>query len=205
MSHVPSLSGPLPPADAATTEPAQANMSGPAERVCIDSWAPAVVSAELARGTLVRCGPGVRLAAWPETREARAEALLRVIGGQLMPVLLAAAWVWGSARSTGSPIVCALRAGARPKLKHQPLFQVHEYRYPAHDLVHCSNLLLPSPLRTACDLVRIPAEFGAPLRAATRLLVLREGISRESWERAIQAGPGRNRVRALRRVAELSS
>lgn len=183
--------------------PAATNGLSLSRRELIDSWAPTVVSAELAHGTLVRCGPGVRLAAWPETSETRAEALLRVIGPRFMPVLFAAAWVWGCVRDPGSPIVCALRKGARPKLNSRSEVRVHEYRYPERDLVRCSVLTLPGPLRTACDLLRLCPGFTLELRVTTRLLLLRADASTQALVRAIHEGPGRNRVRALRRITEL--
>ena len=172
-------------------------------REIIDSWAPTVVSAELAHGTLVRCGPGVRLAAWPETSETRAEALLRVIGPRLMPVLFAAAWVWGCVRDPRSPVVCTLRKGARPKLNSRSEVEVHEYRYPDRDLVRCGVLTLPGPLRTACDLLRLCPRFSLEVRVTTRLLLLRADVSSQALVSAIHEGPGRNRVRALRRISEL--
>lgn len=183
--------------------PAQTERLALSRHEIIDSWAPTVVSAELAHGTLVRCGPGVRLAAWPETSETRAEALSRVIGARLMPVLFAAAWVWGCVRDPGSPIVCALQKGARPKLNSRSDVQVHEYRYPERELVRCGVLTLPGPLRTACDLLRLCPRFTLEVRVTTRLLLLRADASSQALVSAIHEGPGRNRVRALRRISEL--
>lgn len=174
--------------------------------VNIDDWSPAVMSAELARGTLVRCGPGVRLASWPDTAEVRAQVLRRVIGSTLMPILMSAAWVWGCARTPGSPLVCATVGATRPKLADggTPL-QVHEFRYPDSDLSNCGTIVLPSPVRTACDLLRLSTELTLEIVIAARLLALRAELDREAWEVALLNGPSKDRIRAFRRVAALSS
>ncbi|WP_017794110.1 hypothetical protein [Leucobacter salsicius] len=171
----------------------------------VGGWPVAVRSAELARGTLVACGPGVRLVSWPETAEARAYAATQAIGDQLMPVMMAAAWVWGCARDPGLPFLCSTRGRARPKLQYSPELHVHEYRYAGSDLEACGEVTLPSPARTACDLVRLSAELSATTVITIRLLLLRAGLSREEWRHELMRGPGRSRVRALQRLEELSS
>ena len=173
--------------------------------VNIDGWSPPVQSAELARGTLVRCGPGVRLAAWPESAEVRAQVLRRVIGDTLMPVLMSAAWVWGCARDPGTPLVCATKGSTRPKLEATGPLRVHEFRYPQRHLAQCGDTVLPNPTRTACDLVRLSAELTPEVVVAIRLLVLQAAVSREAWELALRSCPSRHRVRALARIAVISS
>lgn len=176
-----------------------------ATRFDVTRWPQAVRSAELARGTLVRCGPGVRLAGWPETPEVRAEAMRQALEGQLIPVMLAAAWVWGCAQHPGVPIACSTQRGARPKLQPHPQLDVHEYRYPPGDLVALGTLTLPTPARTACDLVRMSEEFAVTTIVAIRLLLRAAGLSQAAWEVTLQAGPGRHRRRALARVAGFRS
>lgn len=170
----------------------------------VGGWPVAVRSAELARGTLVPCGPGVRLVSWPETAEARAYAARQAIGDHLMPVMQSAAWVWGCTRDPGVPFLCSTRGGTRPKHLRSAAVHVHEFRYPAGDLVRCGEVALPSPARTACDLVRLNAELDATTIVSIRLLLLRAGLSREDWQRELMRGPSRGRARALRRLQTLS-
>lgn len=171
----------------------------------VGAWPVAVRSAELARGTLVPCGPGVRLVSWPETAEARAYAAQQAIGEHLMPVMQAAAWVWGCARSPGIPFHCSTRGGTRPKHLRSAAVRVHEFRYGAHDLVKCGDCSLPSHARTACDLLRMSTNLDATTIVSIRLLVLRAGLSRDELRRELMRGPGRSRARALNRLAALGA
>lgn len=173
--------------------------------VDVTRWPHAVRSAELVRGTLVRCGPGLRFAAWPETAAVRAEAIRQELDDKQMPVLLAAAWVWGCARHPGTPFACSTQRGTRPKLRSQPQLTVHEFRYPDTDLVRCGPLTLPTPARTACDLVRLTDALEVTVVVAIRLLLRKAGLSRVEWEHTLRHGPGRHRKRAMQRVALISS
>lgn len=171
----------------------------------VGSWPVAVRSAELLRGTLVACGPGVRLVSWPDTAEARAYAAQQAIGDQLMPVMLSAAWVWGCARDPGVPFDCSTRGGTRPKFQYSRQLRVHEYQYELGDLEECGATALPSPARTACDLIRLSTQLSAATIVAARLLVMRAGLSPEGWRREIMRGPARGRSRALHRFELLNS
>src|SRR5699024_5801391 len=56
-----------------------------------------VVSAELLRGTIAPCGPGVRGVGWPESASVRAATLHSCLPwSKLVTVLRSAAWVWGA-------------------------------------------------------------------------------------------------------------
>ncbi|MBP1325114.1 hypothetical protein JOF28_000346 [Leucobacter exalbidus] len=172
-------------------------------RINFERWPAAVRSAELAHGTLVRCGPGVRLAAWPDTPATRAHVLRELLGTKLIPILISAAWVWGCAGEPGSPISCSTRGGGRPKLACARTMRVHEFHYAATDLVACDGVALPTPERTVCDLLRLEETFTVSLAVTCRLLVQRGQLSRERCQAALHAGPGRHRARALTRLAAL--
>lgn len=120
-----------------------------------------------------------------------------------IPILMAAAWVWGCTRKPGSPISCSTLGGRRQRLEPRPQLSVHEFHYVETDLAACGALVLPTPARTACDLVRLSDQLGTEKEVAVRLLVLRAGLTGVELEAVLLRSPGRHRRRALERIRRI--
>lgn len=174
----------------------------------VSEWPVAVRSAELASGSLARCGPGVRGAGWPEDAEQRRLSLDTVLGPRLMPIRLAAAWVWGCARHPGAPLQANVTRGSRRLAPSEQAhavagLSVHELRYAAGAVASCAGLPVTSPLRTACDVLRLEPRFDAVERAACRLLLMLSEATPETLRFEIATGPMPGRPRALERLHAL--
>ncbi|MBL3698084.1 type IV toxin-antitoxin system AbiEi family antitoxin [Leucobacter luti] len=169
----------------------------------VDTWPAAVRSAELTRGTLVRCGPGVRLVGWPETPRTRLAALAPWLASGHVAVLRTAAWVWGATRSPGRPLeVSALRHRGAHSMRATEV-RVHEYRLSAAEVARFGQFATTGPLRTVADLLRLSAEFTPAHRIACRLLLVAHGLSRAAVLEALAAGPAPQRRRARERLRTL--
>lgn len=135
-----------------------------------DDWPQAIRSAELLRGTVVPCGPGLRLAAWPETPTVRACALRPVFHSGLIAAHLTAAWIWGAARHPGIPLEFITRSGKlRDGFGENPP-RLHRYRIEPDDTVPLGELFVTSPSRTLFDLLRAET-FSRRSRLACRVLL----------------------------------
>ncbi len=136
-----------------------------------DHWPHAVRSAETLRGTLVRCGPGVRLAGWPETPRVRATALAPWLAGGRVAIRLSAAWIWGAAARPGTPIELSTPAGRRADPMTTRDLRVRQFRFRDDELCFFGDLTVTTPIRTAADLLREPEGFDRRHRIACRLLL----------------------------------
>ena len=169
----------------------------------VDGWPPAVRSAELLRGTLVRCGPGARLAAWPESPRVRAAALAPWTAPDRIAIAGTAAWIWGAARHPGTPLELSTARGRRPPLGVPSDVRLRQFRFRPGELAVLDGLALTTPLRTAADLLRAPAPFAAPHRATCRLLLRLVDGGAEAAGRVIAAERRPSRGLALERLARL--
>lgn len=172
----------------------------------VDHWPQALRSAATLTGTLVKCGPGLRPVAWPETPAARCAA----IGGQLSDRYAAiedtAAWVWGARRSPGSPLRLATLGGRAPASFERRASEdvlVSTFRLLPEDLVAIAAFAVTSRARTAFDLLRAPTQFGAARRVACRLLFVAEPGSSSEVRRRAQGASRTDRARIQRRLSEL--
>lgn len=115
----------------------------------------AVRSAELLRGSLVRCGPGVRGVGWPETSGVRALALPHPDAGghELVAVAYTAAWVWGAEWNNDSPIVFSTLQRMRFLRTAIAPLHVREYAIAPSDTVAICGVRVTTPERTVYDLL----------------------------------------------------
>lgn len=134
-------------------------------------WPAAVRSAELLRGSVVRCGPGLRSVGWPETPATRAAALSPWLAEQhRVATHLTAAWIWGAARDPGAPLDFALLR-ARPRGSPGPVsVRLHEFAFDEGDIAEPGGHAVTTPSRTLYDLLRAPA-IGAVERLTCRVLI----------------------------------
>ncbi|UOR03219.1 hypothetical protein MUN77_08030 [Leucobacter allii] len=159
----------------------------------------AVISSELLRGVLRRCGPGVRSVGWPDGPAVRLAVLAPWSGGGLIAVGPTAAWVWGALREPGTPLHFSTPGARRPRPEPDGARRVHQYGIAEEDVVElASGRRATSPERTACDLLSFEPRFEAPLRVACRLLLSGAGRRRAARERILSGMP-RYRRRALAR------
>lgn len=165
-----------------------------------DAWAPAVQSAELLRGTLVRCGPGRRLVGWPESPRVRALALSPWLTDQRIAVRLTAAWIWGAAASPGHPLRFAMRDGRRATSPPSPEFTLQQFRMGSGDVVELDGCMVTSPLRTLFDLLRSQGDADREHRVACRLLLARIPDARALIADRLVNGGRPYRVIALQRL-----
>lgn len=134
-------------------------------------WPPAVRSAELIRGTLVRCGPGLRPVAWPDIPRVRLAALAPWLGCDRVPTHLTAAWVWGAAAHPGSPLQLAVSGGTRrPEFTPRDV-HVRSLSFGMDELAPFGSFSVTSPTRTICDLLRTRQRPDLATRVACRLLL----------------------------------
>lgn len=113
-------------------------------------------SAELCRGTLVRCGPGVRGVGWPESPTVRAHVIATIFSNENLAVVAqTAAWIWGATWQSELPISLSSFEGKR-FLQDRPIgTAVHEYYITQADVVYRGGVSITTPERTIYDLLYI--------------------------------------------------
>lgn len=116
---------------------------------------PSIISAELRRGSLVRCGPGVRGIGWPDNAVVRASTLLPPDAGEheLAVAAYSAAWVWGAEWQTGQPTLYSTLNGMRFLRRIGAPVRVREYDIDRSHTVMLAGVRITSPPRTAYDLL----------------------------------------------------
>lgn len=170
----------------------------------VDHWPPALRSAALLTGTLVRCGPGYRPVSWPDNAVARCTAIGGLLAQRYAAIEDTAAWIWGVRRSPGSPIRLLTRRGRAPasfEAVHSDIdVLVSNYRLTPGDVVELAGYGVTSRIRTVYDLLRAQAPLGRERLIACRLLLLAEpgarGLLAERATRASRA----DRARIERRL-----
>lgn len=166
-------------------------------------WSPAIRSAERLRGSLVRCGPGVRGIGWPETPEVRLQAIGEMLGSGRIAIGCTAAWVWGALRDPGIPLDSAMPNRQRPPHECRVGVRVRQLRIEAEHIVALGDRLVTSPLRTALDLLRAEEPLSPAVRVAARLLALTVPGGRAQLSELLRAGPRAGSLRAQARCAAL--
>ncbi|MBC9935193.1 MULTISPECIES: hypothetical protein [unclassified Leucobacter] len=164
---------------------------------------PAVRSAERLRGTLVPCGPGLRPVAWPEAPRVRAATLEQLCSPSLAAVLATAAWVWGARRALDRPVEVAGGRGGAAAERFDPGLRVRDLRFDAGELHQFGGLRVSTPARTVSDLLRLREDFGAPDRAACRLLLRLVPGGAAEVAASLARHPVPHRRRALERLGDV--
>ncbi|GAA2838085.1 hypothetical protein FB468_0680 [Leucobacter komagatae] len=140
----------------------------------VDHWPPALRSAAVLSGTLVRSGPGYRAVSWPDGPRARVASIAGLLGENFIAAEDTAAWVWGVRRSPGSPLQLLTRHGRAPATFElgdaRGLVRVSAYRFAPGDIDEVAGHGVTSPVRTAYDLLRSKAPLTVHRRVACRLL-----------------------------------
>ena len=158
----------------------------------IADWPLAQQYAERLRGTVVACGPGFRLASWPDVPVTRATALSRWLASpRYVAVQMTAAWVWGACYQPGEPTVLT-RGGRISASREQSGATYLIGRIADDEVTTVAGYSVSSPLRTAYDLLRSERVFDARERAAVRLLAF--GHREELIARANRCSPGESRL-----------
>lgn len=166
-------------------------------------WPVAVRTAELTRGSLLRCGPGVRPAGWPDTPRVRLAALDPWIAPGHIAVLTTAAWVWGVISEPGHPLHTTTAGRRRGPRNAPPGVRVHQFWTPDADTVQFGAAAVTTPGRTLCDLLRLTEEFTRLHRRACRLLRYRLAWDTPRISAALASGAAPYRARALERLRQL--
>lgn len=182
-------------------------------------WPEAVRSAELLRGSVVRCGPGVRPLGWPDTPVVRLCALAPwSLDQDLIAIGRTAAWVWDAARTPGAPLEFSTSRGRRPRPEAAGPRVVRQFGYADDRVIRLGEHLVTDPLQTLCDLLRLAASLSPGDRVACRLLRVRVGAqvaaagpaydppaepAPDPVREALAAGPRTGRARALARLEAL--
>lgn len=172
-----------------------------------DLWPVAVRSAELLRGSLIRCGPGVRPAGWPETPRVRLAALAPflctpLLHSRVAVARMSAAWVWGTAKGPGTPLrLTALGGMRRPESLADVV--VHELGCTAAETVRFGDFRVTSPIRTVYDLLYQRGPFTASRITACRLLLRLAPDGYSAVAAAVEARRRPYREEARSRLARL--
>ena len=166
-------------------------------------WPPAVRSAELLAGVLVRCGPGVRPIGWPESPPVRLAAISEVLEGGYIAISQTAAWVWGAARDPGHRLQVSVPPGRRlPQLQPRDI-TVRQLRLEPDDLIRLGEHTVSSPLRTLKDIVQGSAQFTSAEVVNCRLLALRVPDAVTKLRHAISDGTPAYRRRSRERIQRI--
>ncbi|WP_440311478.1 hypothetical protein [Leucobacter chromiireducens] len=163
-----------------------------------------VQRAELIRGTLVHCGPGVRGAGWPDTPLVRAVALAPWLTPDRTAILLTAAWIWGAAHSAGAPLEFASAARANTASERGVRARSRQLSPREPELLHLGRATVTTPTRTVADLLRLSAVLTREIHIACRVLAVFRGADAAQVAAALTAGPAPHRRRALTRLSRVS-
>ncbi|MBC9944904.1 hypothetical protein ICL81_10345 [Leucobacter sp. cx-328] len=158
----------------------------------IADWPIAQQYAERLRGTVVACGPGFRLASWPDVPATRITALSRwLISPRYIAVHMTAAWIWGACYQPGEPTV--LTRGGRISSGRERSGATYRIGRIAESEIHTlAGFSVSTPLRTAYDLLRTQGRFDTRERAAVRLLAF--GRLEELRARASRCSPSEGKL-----------
>jgi hypothetical protein len=145
---------------------------------------------------------------WRGARELRARALAPRVPRGLVVELRTAAWVHGAWPVPPLPIDVCVRSDHRVRAESTVLRSVRQAVLGAHDFDKIGDLLVTTPLRTALDLLRLPAVFDRrDARCVTTLLIMpsRDGPPGVSGcDAALRGSPHLpHKRRALERLARL--
>lgn len=168
-----------------------------------DRWPHAVRSAELLRGTLVRCGPGVRPVGWPETPRVRAAALAPWLTPDRIAIRMSAAWIWGAARRPDAPLELSTADRRRPEPGAHRDHLLRQFRYADDALRLLDGFVVTDPEQTVYDLLRVPHGFGRRHRVACRLLLRLVPDGREGVAQRLERQHSHYRALARSRLALL--
>lgn len=169
----------------------------------VDRWPLAERSLETQQGTLVRCGPGLRLASWPETPRVRAAAIAPWLRPEYVATHVTAAWIWGAWRVPDEPLEFSTQHGRRAGFPRDRGYLLRQLSLAPEDVRVFGEQCVTSPERTVFDLLRTTEPFTRLHRIACRILLLHDDITREALrERLIASGKAR-RGSALERLARL--
>ncbi|WP_449277439.1 hypothetical protein [Leucobacter sp. GX24907] len=164
----------------------------------IDRWPPAVRSVELARGTILRCGPGLRPTGWPEHPRVRAAALAPWLEDGCIAIEMTAAWVWGVCEWSDEFLRLSLGTSRRTGLRCAPAATMRRLSFADDDTTAFQGLRVTTPLRTVFDLVHRSTPLEDAESTACQMLL---GSIRNSPECVLdmcadRGYPGRNRAMA---------
>lgn len=165
-------------------------------------WPKAVQSAALLRGTAVRCGPGIRLASWPDSPSVRATAIGAFGAEDRVATHLTAAWIWRAAPEPGEPLEFSVSRGRGHWRDPRQDLLLHEYRLGPTDIVHLGSFAATHPVRTLYDLLRA-TRFDAPQRFACRMLLTHFVGGRAHFLETLPERRRPHHGRILNRLAEL--
>lgn len=162
----------------------------------VDHWPPAVRSAELARGSILRCGPGLRPAGWPEHPRVRVAALAPWLGEGRTAIEMTAAWVWAACEWSDAFLSLGLASDRRVGVLRLPRGSLRRLTFEDGDVIRFRGLAVTAPLRTAFDILHRRGPLDADASTACRRLLtpLPDGRERllEMCER--RGYPGRRRA-----------
>lgn len=168
-----------------------------------DRWPQAVRSAELLRGSLVRCGPGVRAVGWPETPRVRAAALAPWLTPDRIAIRMSAAWIWGAARRPDPMLELSTAGRRRPAHRARRDHLLHQFAYPETAVRALDGFAVTDPEQTIYDLLRLPHAFGHRHRLACRLLLGMVADGRTGIERRLELQHPHYRAVARARLERL--
>lgn len=169
----------------------------------VDHWPQAVRSVELLRGTLVRCGPGLRRAGWPETPRVRTAALAPWLGSDRIAIRMSAAWIWGAARSPGPPLEFSTAGRRRPDRRVHRDHLLYQFGYADDALRYLDGFAVTAPEQTVYDLLRMPDGFTDRQRVACRLLLQLVPGGRAGLQERLALQHSQHRALARKRLEAL--
>lgn len=138
-------------------------------------WPVGLVSAALLSGALIRCGPGVRPAGWPDSPLTRCAALGAIVGERYVAIEETAAWVWGTHVDPGTTITVSIMNGRVPP-RDRDWVTRKQLRFARGDVSRLGNGWVTTPQRTAFDLLRSESVLSPGSVEAIQLLIRLAGV-----------------------------
>ncbi|MDO4241781.1 MAG: hypothetical protein Q4C71_04535 [Microbacteriaceae bacterium] len=179
-----------------------------AEVIHLNQMPHPVLAGMISRGTVERCGPGVRGVTWKDTPILRAAILQALIPEQTTLVQESAAWVWG-AKTCENQHLIQCNQGHTRKLSDSdstsPIVTLHIFnkRLQGNDVCKINEQRITTPLRTISDLLLSSSNFTPQLRAACRFLATLPGLTPTSVLQHLRLRSVPYKHRALTRAAQL--
>lgn len=156
------------------------------------------------RGAVVKCGPGYRGVAWPDSPSVRLATLATFLNAHTAASHLTAAWVWGAVASPGERLCFTTHSRRRSPVNSPPNVRWHQFQLHPTQLERLGGLDVTMPERTVFDLLHHPGPFGLSEKVACRLLLQHPSVSRAGFWRVIFEERRPHCALARRRLRQIS-
>lgn len=168
-----------------------------------DLWPVPMQYAMRLRGALLRCGPGFRGAAWPDSPRIRLATLGHRLSERQCASHLTAAWVWGAIDSPGTPLCIANPAGSLRHAPAEPGIRRIGLRLTQDEVDTFGGFGVTTRLRTLSDLLHDDRRFDEAEATACIELLHSTGLSAQEFRSRLDSRRKPHRRLAAQRLQEI--